>query len=532
MSAGFGITAAVLAAAAAGAIALLRTSTPAIRFGVAGALGIVAAVFVWLAAAPVDPATPESQGTFAALGGENAPNAQGQAEALIDQARQAANAGRDDEARETYNRALEIYRRAGLEKGVGQVLLGIGVLDQIVGQGERARQVYAEADAVFRAAGDRFGEAQVTLALAELERAQFNNEAALTAYKKAQTLFHKEGAWSEEAQALLGRTDAERRLRMVLAARRSVARAGAIYEILDDGPGKRSVARSVEELRTYQDQNDLQREEFLLERINAQQAGDPSAEATLLLRLGDLERRAGYPVAAREAYTLALTLFAGQGDGVREAAALAGLGDVERATERFPEAASAYALALPLFQQADDPSGAGRVLVGQAALEFDRDAEGRRLYMEAQSLFETAAQPGAVGNVLLGLGELDRKGGRMDEARKNFMDAHTMFGERSNALGQARAMLALGDLDQDLGNMEDAVAGYEQALLLFHQARCRPGEAWVHLGLGVALAETQPREASVNYRLAAGVFADLGMEPRATAALTSAAQISAAALQP
>ena len=72
---------------------------------------------------------------------------------------------------------------------------------------------------------------------------------------------------------------------------------------------------------------------------------------------------------------------------------------------------------------------------------------------------------------------------------------------------------------------QSAVAAYEKSLALFHLARYRPGEAWVHLGLAIAVAGAQPREGSVNYRLAAGIFGDLGMEADKASALTSAAAL-------
>jgi hypothetical protein len=101
--------------------------------------------------------------------------------------------------------------------------------------------------------------------------------------------------WSLEAEALLGRGHAERRLHLVLASRRSVARASAIYEMLQDTRGLRNAAQSVEELKTYQDRNDLMDEELAVELINTQMAQDPSSEADVMVRIGDLHFRGGHP---------------------------------------------------------------------------------------------------------------------------------------------------------------------------------------------------------------------------------------------
>ncbi|MBT5860477.1 MAG: hypothetical protein HOH89_04925, partial [Alphaproteobacteria bacterium] len=91
--------------------------------------------------------------------------------------------------------------------------------------------------------------------------------------------------------------------------------------------------------------------------------------------------------------------------------------------------------------------------------------------------------------------------------------------------GQGEAELALGDLDREAGNLAAAVAAYERSLDLFHTSLYRPGEAWAHVGLAAALSETNPREASVNFRLAAGIFDDLDMDVRMTQASNAAAAL-------
>ena len=527
MTLGLGIAAAVLLAAAAAGLGLLRRSPPALRYGAPALLAGAALTLAWFAAAPVAPTGADGPEELAADLAPGTPTSdrEAQAQALIEQARQAANTGREPEARSAYEAALAIFREAGLERGVGTVLLGIGTLEHFIGQGARARELYAEADAVFRAAGDGLGEARVSLALAELERARFNNEAALAAYEKSQALFHAEGSWTEEAAALVGRSDAERRLRQVGAARRSVTRAGAIYDMLGDAAGRQIVARSLEELATYPDQNDLLRETLLVNVFTAQQGVDAISEAGAHLQLGQLERRAGRPETAAQAFNEASALFARHQAPLLEAAALKALGDLERSLERFEEAGGAYGMALASYREHGDDLGAAGSIAGMAALEFDRDVDGRRLYMEARALFEAAGRADAIGDILLGLGGLDRRGGRVEEARASYLAADALFAETGDAEGRARAALALGDLDRDLGHLDDAFAAYERAMGLFQQASYLPGEAWVHLGLAVALAETDAREASVNYRLAAAGFNSLGMEARSTAALAAAAAL-------
>ncbi|MBT4710823.1 MAG: hypothetical protein HOB82_04775 [Alphaproteobacteria bacterium] len=528
------IAAVILLAAAGISFPFLGRTTPAIRFALPGILTAVALVLAALSL--TDDGTGDSVETADpddALAGLNrppapdpvAPDIEAEGADLIEQGRNAANAGRDDDARELFARAMDLFQAAGLNAGMGEVKLQTGILDQIVGQGERARDVFAEAQGFFVAAADPVGQARVALALGNLEKAQFNNDEAFAAFSNAQALFHDQGDWSAEAEALLGRGHAERRLHLVLASRRSVARAMAIYEILDDSAGLRAANQSVDELQTYQDQNDRQEEELIVERTNAQQAGDPSAEADVLVRIGELDHRGGHIESARDAFTQAAALWAGERSSAGQGRALAMLGDLERAVENFEAAAVAYGAALAFYQDAGDDVGAATVLVGQGALASMDHQVGGNHYQEAQASFEAAGHSSGQGQVLLGLGQLDHNAGQDDEARLKFQGARAMFADAADTRGQGEAELALGDLDREAGNLAAAVAAYERSLDLFHTSLYRPGEAWAHVGLAAALSETNPREASVNFRLAAGIFDDLDMDVRRTQASNAAAAL-------
>jgi tetratricopeptide (TPR) repeat protein len=529
------ISAVALLAAAGIILLFLRGKGPGVKFGVPGALIAAALVLATLGfgdkasenpVADADPGGPLTGLERAPALDPPAPDINSQGANLISQGRAAANAGRDDDARELFNRAMKLFQAAKLNSGMGEVKLQTGILDQIVGQGEQAREVFRESHAFFVAAADPVGQAHVALALGDLEKAQFNNDAALVAFSNAQILFHDQGDWTREAEALLGRGHAQRRLHFVLASRRSVARAMAIYEILEDTAGLRNATQSVDELETYQDKNDRQEEHLNLERTNAQQAGDASAEADVLVRIGELNHRSGRPESARDAFTQAAALWAGERRAAGQARALANLGYLEIAIEHFDAAAAAFSSALSFYQEAEDSVGTAQVLVAQAALEIYGALDPRQLYAQAQSLFEAAEQPSeqriGIGKILLGLGELDRKSGLIDEARLNFETALEMFSEAGILTGQAQSRLALGDLDLEMGNLDAAIVAYEQSLDLFHQSLYRPGEAWAHLGLGATLAATNAQEASVNYRIAARIFDDLGMEARVAEAIAAA----------
>ena len=81
-------------------------------------------------------------------------------------------------------------------------------------------------------------------------------------------------------------------------------------------------------------------------------------------------------------------------------------------------------------------------------------------------------------------------------------------------------MLALADLLRDRGQAAAAAEGYTHALAGFAAAQDRIGEAPARAGLAAMLAQLagEAMEARVQYRVAARIFTEFGLEEKATAA--------------
>lgn len=477
-------------------------------------------------------------------GGAKAPARGANAELLLTQAQQAANQGRDADARAAFDRAVQVFQANGDHGGVGRVLLALATHTRTTGQGEVARGIYARARAAFEQVDDRTGVARVIFAVAELERARFNNDAALTGFEEAAGIFRAHQLWREEAQALLGVADSDRRLGRVTSADAVLARAHAIFEILEDREGMQASERARTELVNYVDDNDRERLR-LAENINyADQGGNRLLEALGHLGLGQLEALAGRPTQARRALSEARLVFATMKLPHGEFDAWAVTGDLERRLGNASAAVDAYTRALVAFARAQDvqsheatkyEEGAAIPLPQRGAIvmarlsQFDPE-EAAAVRLAGAREMASDASAAAKGAVLVAEGWLARRRGAGAEAAASF-DAATRTFVAAGLHGAAgESLLAQAALVAQSNALLEAANLYEQALGEFATARDRLGEAEAQFGSAGALAAIgdSPMEAQIRYRIAARLYAESEQRGRAEGAAAAARTLRAA----
>lgn len=468
------------------------------------------------------------------------PNGGARAIALLAEAEQAANVGRDDQARSAYQQALAIYQDAGDLSGQGRTLLGMATLARYGGQGEVAREIYSRARAAFAAAGDALGEAKVVFAIAELDRARFYNEDARDAFGYAADVFREHGEWALEAQAMLGIADSERRLNRIYAADNAVSRAQALFEILGDPDGQEGAERAWDELLTYINDADEARLEFAYDIGYADQGGSRLREAQGYLGLGLLDSTAGRPSAARESFEAARLVFAEMKleNGIFDA--WAGQGDMERRLGHGDAARSAYERALVAYEPArvaislesreHEETAIGSldervalVLLGLGDLDVKSGLDPTNLFDRARTLVPEGI-PQVDGALLLGRGGLYQNAGRADEAAAAFQAAEKIFSGAGLDLGTGQALLAQANLASTQGATVAALELYPRALNAFLVARDKIGESDARWAWANALSATDGNqmEANIQYRIVARVFDDLDMREKAAAARVAA----------
>ena len=507
--------------------------------GVVVAVAVAAGAYILVprASSPAASAKPPTvaRGAGGAAAGEVA-----RAKALLTQGEQAANTGRDAQARDAYERALAIYRTAGDLAGQGQTQLAMATLARGSGQGDAARELYARAHDAFQKSGDALGEAKVWLATGELEGTRYGGtEAALAAYQRAAAMFEALGQWTQSGRALVGVGESEMGLGHGLAGDRAVARAQAIFDITHDREGTNAATRAAQDLAAKVNEYGQARQKLSNDLNYIDQGGSRLLEAQAHLALGRLEVSAGRPSQARRSLEMARTIFAEMRLPNGEMDALAALGDLDRrlgraepARESLTAAIAAYRQALvresiearQFEEKAEVPLAERAIVAVAAGAQVEPDAEARPHLDEARALAPLGQSARADSALLVAQGVLEAKAGRADAALAAFAQAAKGCIAAHLDLCAGQALVAQAGAEAGRNNTAAARDLYRSAVDAFIAARDRIGEAEARDGWARALAvEPATRfEANIQYRMAARIFTDLEVPARASAAVSAA----------
>ncbi len=209
-----------------------------------------------------------------------------------------SRAGRSDMALERMERALEIFRGAGMVRGRGNVLVNMGVLHHRLGHVGRAMKCYDSAMKLFRRVGNRKHLATTLVNTGIMQSNQDRMEEAKSSYDRALGIFRTIGYARGEATALIN--------------------LGIIH---------REMGRLDEALECFEQALDIERE-----------AGDRSAEAISLINIGSARSQKQEKEAALECYSKALEIAREIGNRRVEGYSLSSVASACRDLGRFEEA--------------------------------------------------------------------------------------------------------------------------------------------------------------------------------------------------
>ncbi|WP_433512174.1 BTAD domain-containing putative transcriptional regulator [Nonomuraea sp. CA-143628] len=243
----------------------------------------------------------------------------------------------------------------------------------------------------------------------------------------------------------------------------------------------------------------------------ARRAGDPLAEATLLVGLGQLRYRQDRYREARAFFHQALPLLRAGGDTRGQAVAVAGIGNACREQGDLVEALVHLRQAGESFRSLGDDAGVGEVsrLAGSVLLEQGEFEAARTMLDDALAAFRRLGSRRGEGITLRSIGLLHRAVGELDRAEALCARAVVLLREAGDPLMTAYAMQALAKTRIRLGADDTAIlpdllealrvcerhgdrfgtALVERTIGELHLARCRYDLAEGHLGRSVEMWE-------------------------------------------
>jgi DNA-binding SARP family transcriptional activator/tetratricopeptide (TPR) repeat protein len=266
-------------------------------------------------------------------------------------------------------------------------------------------------------------------------------------------------------------------------------------------------------------------------RRAAAQAGDRTAEAAALTRLGAANAAQGRLRQAASHLEQALALCRANGDRIGEARALGDLGMTDYCQGRYQQSALCHRKALDIYLEVGNHLGEARELhaLGVVDLRQGRYELAAGHLRRSLALFRDAGTQSGEAYVLGDLGELELRRGRYTQAAGHLRRSLGLGREIGNRLCEAQALSCLGISELRQGSRRKAIGHLEQSLALHSQAGNWSGQAEALNGLGEAfLAAGQAGEASARHAAALALAIQCGdkrEQARAHGGLASACQV-------
>ncbi|MCP4653889.1 MAG: CHAT domain-containing protein, partial [bacterium] len=331
-------------------------------------------------------------------------------------------------ADQSYNRAAELWRRAGDRAGESLALHRLGMVRRRQGDRDAALVAYLDAARVARAAGLRVPTADLVYGVGRLRLDVANLEGAVDAFREAATLYAEQGDRQRQALAVNQVAGALERRGHLDAARRAY---GQALEL-------------------------------------ARQQDDPRWQGTFLNNLGEVHLRLGQPELALDLFDEALALRWRAGDRRGEGITLTSRGTAERRLDRLDEARDSFVAAWQLLRAEGDRPMSANALVGLGLTELKppqahrpeltpaRLERAERAFTSALELLRGPGRWRSVAMVLLDLAEVHLARSDGDRARTLADEALALFDVVADRQGQASSYFAIARAERLRGRLEVA----------------------------------------------------------------------------
>ena len=257
-------------------------------------------------------------------------------------------------------------------------------------------------------------------------------------------------------------------------------------------------------------------------------------EADIFRGIANLQRFFGRNRASLEAFNDALRIYTHLADGgSREARR--GIAHVERGkgylflrTGRYDYARESFLRARSVYSDLESNRGLGVVLadLGDLEAELNRLGEAEQWYGLANDIYRNLDDAVGKANLLVGLGDLHRRQQKYEMSQSEYEAAIDLFRTQHDAVGEGNATLGLGDLAAARGRPAQARMKYDVAMNLYTKEDGRLGIANVLVSLGRLERNRDVELARQHLYQAAGIYAQLEMEPQRQRTLNEARNLS------
>jgi CHAT domain-containing protein/Flp pilus assembly protein TadD len=306
---------------------------------------------------------------------------------------------------EKFQAAAKLFAELGDQKNAGKSLLGIGLIEDLLGEPDAALQFYQKALEIFRAAGDKESEARALNNLGLLYDETGDRQKALEYHNQALPLRRLVRDESGEARTLnsIGAVYADlgERQKALEYLNKSLAIRRRINEFPEQAITLNNLGRVYDELGERQKALDNFNLSLALRRV----AGDRGGAATTLNNIGMTLAGIDKPSEALEYYQKAVEIFSSIGFEKQKASVFNNIGEAYLQLGEYPKALEYNRRAIPLYKAVGDKSGEATALnnIGFANFQLGEPALALESYDQALVLAQSAQAKGLEAIILSNL---------------------------------------------------------------------------------------------------------------------------------
>ncbi len=391
-----------------------------------------------------------------------------------------------EKAADDLAQAVARFEAASNSVNLPGALYGLATAEDRLGRIQQARDTYARALPLFAKPGDQPMRGRMLRSLALDEQKLGNFVQARDDYQQALPLFEAPGDEVSRALTLMGLGDVRDELADADGALAAYADAAGAWRSLKDSASEATADLKIGNVhaaaKAWQPALDAYGE---AQRI-AEDAGDRASQATALIAIaGVYQKQADYRH-TREAASQAAALLIDDAQAQQRSVALLVAGDAAARLHEYPAALQDLDQVIALGAQ--NPGGKAGALAAEAEIYTDTGEQKKAvdLLIQAGDIDRSMHNDRAANKVRLDLGLAYATLGRMDEALATDEEALTAARASGDLQQQAATLGNLAQLHQAFGDTRQAIDLYLQSIEAARKAGDRDVEGITLSNLGMA----------------------------------------------
>jgi len=416
--------------------------------------------------------------------------------------------GQTQKSLDYYQQALTIFKQSGVIAGEGLTLGNIGTAYNLLGQYQKASEAFQQSLAIAKQMGDRNAEGRAIANLGNTYNYLGQYQKAIDAFQQGLTIFQQLGDRAAEGSALGNLGGAYNFLGQYQKAIDYHQKALAIQKQISDRNGEGNtlgnLGNSYNYLGQYQKALGYHQQALALKK----QIGDLNGEGIVLTNLGISSYYLGQYQKAIEYYQQSYAIKKQTGDLNGESRALGNLALAYDALGQYQKSIEIQQQSLAIKKQIGDRNGEANSLtnLGNTHASLKQYQKAIEYHQQALVIYKQISDLSGEGRTLGSLGFSYKALGQYQKAIEYHQQSIAISKQIGDRLAEGRALSDIGIAYDAIGQSQKAVEYHQQSIAISKQIGDRFGEGVSLYNLASLFTQQkQPKLAIVFYKQSVNV---------------------------